>query len=86
MTNRTLRFGVAGLGLLSLVACGGNRDAAVSDSAAAALADSQSGVYAPSDTGMLSSDPSLRRDTLSGMSMPTDGANRGTGSGRQRRP
>jgi len=86
MTYRALRFGGAAVGLFSLVACGGNRDAASRDSAAAAIADSQPGMNGLRDTGMMSSDPSLRRDTLSGMSMPTDGANRGTGTGRQRRP
>ena len=86
MTTTFLRLSVAVLGMVSLVACGGTRDEAGRDSAAAALADSQPGVNAPSDTALLRNDPTMRRDTSSNLSMPIDKPTRGAGSGGQRRP
>ncbi|MES3034739.1 MAG: hypothetical protein V4813_12145 [Gemmatimonadota bacterium] len=78
MIKRTLRFSAAVFASFAIVACSGNSNAAGGDSAAGARADSQPGVNAPSDTAMLRTDSALRRDTATGMSMPTDGANRGT--------
>ena len=75
MSNRRLRVSAAVLASFGIVACSGNSNSAGGDSAAAARADSQPGVNAPSDTA-LRNDTSLRRDSSSGMSLPTDGANR----------
>lgn len=86
MINTFLRLNVVALGMASLVACGGARDEAGRDSAAAAMADSQPGVNAPSDTALLRNDATMRRDTMSNLSMPIDKPNRGAGSGGQRRP
>ena len=86
MTNTFLRLNVVALAMVSLVACGGTRDDAGRDSAAAAMADSQPGANATSDTAMLRNDATMRRDTMSNLSMPIDKPNRGAGSGGQRRP
>ena len=77
MSNRTLHLSAAVLAVFAVGACTGNDNRAGGDSAAGARADSQPGVNAPSDTAMMRPDSTLRRDTSSGMSMPTDGANRG---------
>ena len=86
MMNTFFRLNVVALGMVSLVACGGTRDDAGRDSAAAAIADSQPGMNAPSDTAMLRNDATMRRDTMSNLSMPIDKPTRGAGSGGQRRP
>ncbi|MBC7671108.1 MAG: hypothetical protein H7247_01700 [Polaromonas sp.] len=86
MTNTFLRLNLVALAMVSLVACGGTRDEAGRDSAAAAMADSQPGVNTPSDTALLRNDPTMRRDTMSSLSMPIDKPSRGAGSGGQRRP
>lgn len=77
MSHRTLRLSAAVLASVALGACSGNSNRPGADSAAGARADSQPGVNAPSDTAAMRTDSSLRRDTATGMSMPTDGANRG---------
>jgi len=71
MINRTLRFSTTILAGLSLAACSGNSNRPGGDSTAAARADSQPGVNAPSTS-------TVRRDSLSNMSLPTDGPVRGT--------
>ena len=86
MMNTFARLNLAALGLASLVACGGARDDAGRDSAAATFADSQPGMNSPSDTALLRNDSTMRRDTMSSLSMPIDKPNRGAGSGGQRRP
>lgn len=83
MVHRILRMSAVVLSVTALVACSGNSNRAGGDSTAAAVADSQPGVNAasPSPAGP-NADSAQRRDTLSGMSMPTDGPNRGTKPGR----
>jgi len=71
MINRTLRLSATILAAMSLAACSGNSNRPGGDSAAAARPDSQPGVNAPSTS-------TVRRDSLSNMSLPTDGPVRGT--------
>ena len=76
MSNRTLRVSAAVLASFAVAACSGNSNRAGQDSAGAARADSQPGVNAPSDPTVMRTDPALRRDSSSSMSLPTDGPNR----------
>lgn len=76
MMHRILRTTAAIVSITALTACSGNGNAAQTDSTAAAIADSQPGVNAASPTVPFA-DSAMRRDTMSGMSMPTDGPNRG---------
>jgi len=71
MINRTLRFSATILAGLSLAACSGSSNRPGGDSAAGARADSQPGVNAPSPS-------TVRRDSLSNRSLPTDSPVRGT--------